>query len=120
MNKREIGSAGENAAAIFLEQQGCKVLARNFRRSTGEIDLIVRDGKAIVFVEVKRRSSMRYGRPAEAVNRTKQARIARTALFYLAENGLDDAPVRFDVVEVLPDQVRRIRSAFDATELVDF
>lgn len=120
MNKREMGSAGESAAAAYLEKEGCKVLARNYRRSTGEIDLIVRDGKTVVFVEVKRRSSLRYGRPAEAVNRTKQARIVRTALFYLAENHLDDLPVRFDVVEVLPDQVRRIRSAFDATELVDF
>ena len=119
MNKRETGSAGERTAAAFLEKAGCKILERNFRRSTGEIDLIARDGKTIAFVEVKRRSSLRYGRPAEAVNRAKQVHILRTSLLYLAENGLDDVPVRFDIIEVLPDQVRHIKAAFDGTGIID-
>lgn len=119
MNKREVGNAGERIAAAFLERSGCKILERNFRRPTGEIDLIARDGKAVVFVEVKRRSSLRYGHPAEAVNRAKQLHILRTGLLYLAEKGLDDVPVRFDVVEVLPDDVRHIKAAFDATDMMD-
>ena len=120
MNKRAAGNAGEITAAVFLEKNGCKILERNFRRPTGEIDLIVRDRKCIVFVEVKQRSSLRYGRPAEAVNRAKQIHILRTAALYLAENGTDDTLVRFDVVEVLPDNVQWIRSAFDATDMADF
>ena len=120
MNKREAGAVGENAAAVFLESRGMKILARNFRRPTGEIDLIARDGKNVVFVEVKRRSSLRYGRPAEAVNRTKQLHILRTAMLCLAENRLEDAPVRFDVIEVLPEQVSHIKAAFDATDMMDF
>ena len=120
MNKRESGTLGENAAAAFLEKSGCRILARNYRRPTGEIDIIVREGKAVVFVEVKQRSSLRYGRPAEAVNRAKQMHILRTAMLYLAENGLEEVPVRFDIVEVLPDGMRRIQAAFDATDMTDF
>ena len=117
MNKRLIGSAGESAAAGALKKKGLHVLQRNFRRGPGEIDLIAQDGRTIVFVEVKQRTTVRYGQPAEAVNRTKQQRIVRTAMLYLAENNLDDVPVRFDIVEVLPDEIRHIPNAFDATDL---
>ena len=117
MNKRLIGSAGESAACGALKKAGLHVLQRNFRRGPGEIDIIAQDGKAIVFVEVKQRATVRYGQPAEAVNRTKQQRIVRTAMLYLAEKGLDDTPVRVDIVEVLPDGIRHIPNAFDATDL---
>lgn len=117
MNKRTIGSVGESAACGALKKAGLQILTRNFRRSTGEIDIIAQDKKTIVFVEVKQRSTVRYGQPAEAVNRTKMQHIVRTATLYLAENGLDDAPVRFDIVEVLPDEIRHIPNAFDATDL---
>ena len=92
-----------------------RVLQMNFRRPTGEIDIIARQRRTIVFVEVKRRSSLRFGRPAEAVDRAKQGHILRTAALYLQENDLEDAPVRFDVVEVLPGEIRHIEGAFDAT-----
>ena len=115
MNNRRFGGQGEADARAFLEGKGIKVLEMNFRRPTGEIDIIARQGSMVCFVEVKRRSSLRYGRPAEAVNADKQRRIARTALLYLQENGLEDAPVRFDVVEVLPGEIRHIEGAFDAT-----
>lgn len=117
MNKRAMGAEGEAAACEALQCAGMTILERNYRRPTGEIDVIARDRRTIVFVEVKRRSSLRYGSPAEAVNRTKQQRIIRTAQIYLSENALDDASVRFDVVEVLPDAIRHIRNAFDATDL---
>lgn len=117
MNKRTIGSIGESAAGTYLKRKGMQILTRNFRRGTGEIDLIAQDQKTIVFIEVKQRSTVRYGRPAEAVNRTKMQHIVRTAMLYLAENGLDDAPVRFDIVEVLQDEIRHIPNAFDATDL---
>ena len=118
MNKRTAGTLGEAAACQALQKAGIAVLERNYRRPTGEIDVVAREGKTIVFVEVKARSSMKYGRPAEAVNRAKQLRIVRTAMYYLSEHDLSDAPVRFDVVEILPDEVRHLRAAFDATDLL--
>ena len=120
MNKRASGTAGETAACEALMRDGMTILARNFRRPTGEIDVIAKDRRTIVFVEVKKRSTLRFGRPAEAVDKTKQMHILRTAMLYLMENGLEDAPVRFDIVEVLPTGVRRLASAFDATDMNEF
>ena len=115
MNKRRFGGEGEADARAFLEKKGAKVLEMNFRRPTGEIDIIAQSRGMLLFVEVKRRSSLRYGRPAEAVDRAKQAHILRTAALYMQEKGLADARVRFDVIEVLPDGIRHIENAFDAT-----
>lgn len=117
MNKRALGNLGEDAACKALREEGLTILERNYRRPTGEIDIIAREGGAVVFIEVKRRSSLRFGRPAEAVDRAKRQHIARTAMCYLAENALEDAPVRFDVVEVLPGRLSHLRAAFDATDL---
>ena len=117
MNRRAIGSQGEADARAFLTRKGVKVLETNYRRPTGEIDIIARQGKTLLFVEVKRRSSLRYGRPAEAVDRQKQSHILRTAQLYLQENRLTDVPVRFDVIEVLPGQIRHIENAFDASAI---
>ena len=117
MNRRSIGAQGEADAKAFLLQKGAKILEANYRRPTGEIDIIARLGKTLLFVEVKRRSSLRYGRPAEAVDRQKQAHILRTAQLYLQENHLADVPLRFDVIEVLPGQIRHIENAFDASAI---
>ena len=115
MNKRTNGAQGEAEARAFLEGKGAKILEMNWRRPTGEIDIIARQGKTLLFVEVKRRASLRYGRPAEAVDKAKQAHILRTAALYVQEHGLSDAPMRFDVIEVLPEEIRHIEGAFDAT-----
>lgn len=115
MNKRRFGGEGEADARAFLEGKGAKVLDMNYRRPTGEIDIVARQGQTLVFVEVKRRSSLRYGRPAEAVDRAKRGHILRTAALYMQEKGLSDAPARFDVIEILPDEIRHIENAFDAT-----
>lgn len=117
MNRRAVGAEGERAARAYLERAGARILETNFRRATGEIDIIARKDGVLLFVEVKRRATLRYGRPAEAVNRAKQLHILRTALVYLQERGLEDAPVRFDVVEVLPGEIRHIENAFDASAL---
>ena len=117
MNNRGYGSEGEARARDYLVRKGARVLEMNYRRPTGEIDIIARQGRTLLFVEVKRRSSLRYGRPSEAVNRQKQAHILRTAQLYLQENGLTDAPVRFDVIEVLPGEIRHIENAFDASAI---
>ena len=100
-NKHESGLAGQEAAEKFLQGKGCEVLARNYRVRTGEIDLVVKDGEYIVFVEVKFRKGLNYGLPREAVGYVKQKRIMNTAIHYLAHHKLTDADIRFDVVEVL-------------------
>ena len=117
MNRRRIGSEGEALARELLAGEGARILEANYRRPTGEIDIIARQGRTLLFVEVKRRSSTRFGRPAEAVDREKQTHILRTALLYMQEKGMMDAPARFDVIEVLPDGIRHIENAFDASAL---
>ena len=117
MNKRELGAEGEARARAYLLGKGAKILEMNYRRPTGEIDIIARQGRTLLFVEVTRRSSLRFGRPSEAVNRQKQAHILRTAQLYLQEKRLEDAPVRFDIIEVLPDEIRHIENAFDASAI---
>lgn len=120
MNKRAAGASGEAAACEALTKAGLTILERNYRRPTGEIDIIAKDRRTVAFIEVKTRSSLRFGRPAEAVDKAKQLHILRTAMIYLAERNLENAPVRFDVVEVLPTGVRHIRAAFDATDMPEF
>jgi len=116
MNKHEAGLAGQKAAEKHLLSKGYELLARNYRVKTGEVDLVVKDGEYIVFVEVKLRKGLMYGYPREAVGRIKQKRIMGTALHYLARHKLNDADIRFDVVEILEQQgrlyVSHIENAF--------
>ena len=83
MKTTELGKIGEEFAANLLELQGYRILERNFRCRTGEIDLIAEKDGEISFVEVKTRRSARFGRPAEAVSTEKQRRMRKTAEFYL-------------------------------------
>ncbi|MBQ8506414.1 MAG: YraN family protein [Clostridia bacterium] len=117
MNRRQFGNAGEDAACAYLVKKGWKILGRNVRRGPGEIDIIARKRDIVAFVEVKRRSSASFGRPAEAVNFEKQRRIAQAAALYMQENGLGEANIRFDVIEILPGELRHIEAAFDATDI---
>ena len=117
MNTRAYGNEGEQAACDFLVAKGWKILNRNVRRGRGEIDIIARKRKTTAFIEVKRRRSTAYGQPAEAVNAQKQMRIAQAAALYMQENGMDDADIRFDIIEILPGEIRHIEGAFDATGL---
>jgi putative endonuclease len=95
-----IGMLGQEIAEEYLLSLGCKILERNYRTRFGEIDLIIRDGQTIAFVEVKTRRSLRFGTPAEAVTKAKQNKIKSVALYYAARHD-PDAAYRFDVVEVL-------------------
>ena len=114
MNNFVIGRSGEDKAEKYLKKQKYKILERNFSCTLGEIDIIAQDGEFLVFVEVKARSSTAFGKPGEAVDEFKQMKIIKTALYYQKIKRKFDMPVRFDVVEVLDNDINLIKSAFDA------
>jgi len=95
-----LGSLGEEASLRFLKSKGYKILARNYKSRLGEIDIVACDRDTVCFVEVKTRSSDKFGLPQEALSNFKQRQIAKTALKFLKENKLLDKKARFDVVSV--------------------
>ena len=111
MNTTTVGRGGEALARAFLEQKGYVLLRQNYRNGPREIDLVMRDGECIVFVEVKMRTSgASYGR--EAVTPAKQKRICRGALRYMVQNGLTERQARFDVIEIRGARLTHIKDAF--------
>ncbi len=118
LNRRQFGQQGESLAARVLEKRGYKILARNYRTPLGEIDLVARDGKVLVFIEVKTRRSHRFGAPQEAVSPPKQDRLRRLAAWYMQQHKQESVPVRFDVVAITltgnEPQVEIIQEAFGA------
>ena len=102
--RRRLGDAGEDLAAAALKKQGYKILARNYVCPLGEIDLIARQGKTYVFIEVKTRQNDRFGAPQEAVNSTKQRKLRLLADYYLKAKRLGEVEMRFDVVAVTFDE----------------
>ncbi len=95
-----------------------QVLARNFRCRVGEIDIVARDGGAVVFVEVKERTSASHGSAVEAVTAAKRVRVIRAARLYAAQHDVSEAALRFDVVAIdwgaEGPQIRHEAGAFDA------
>src|SRR5262245_61385673 len=85
---KTLGRRGEDAAARFLKRLGYKILARGRRLAPGELDLVALDGRMIVFVEVKTRTSADVGHPAEAVDSTKQRKLTRLAVTFLKRHAL--------------------------------
>lgn len=109
------GGEAERLAAAYLEQQGLKLLTSNYHCRFGEIDLVMRDGKALVFVEVRLRSTDRFGGAAMSITPAKRQRLSRTAEHYLQEHG--DSVCRFDAVLMSKtdiEDIEWIRNAFDA------
>jgi putative endonuclease len=96
----DTGQAGEDLAAQFLEQQGFKILHRNWRYGRAEVDIVAMDGAVLVLIEVKARSSQHFGRPEEFVSVKKQRFLAEAASRYMEMHG-HDWEIRFDVVSVL-------------------
>lgn len=115
-----LGIRGENAARDLLLKNGYKILERNYRSGLGEIDIIARDKGTLCFVEVKTRRSDRCGLPQEALIKSKQRQIAKSALVYLKENKFLDKKARFDVVWVACAngiaQANLIKNAFELDE----
>ena len=113
MNKRDIGSQYELLAEQYLKEKGYEILEKNYRVRSGEIDIIARDGRYLVFLEVKYRSSQRNGTALEAVNYHKQQVIMRTARVYLHQHRYPEGqPCRFDVIGITKDQIQHVKNAF--------
>ncbi|MGI6129848.1 MAG: YraN family protein [bacterium] len=114
-NKQKMGQLGEDFAVTYLKRLGYRILERNFRCRLGEIDIIAKKGKELVFVEVKTRSSCRFGHPQDAVTPAKQAKLRTVASFFLKRFD-KSVPCRFDVlaISIEGDMVRPqlIRNAF--------
>lgn len=98
--RHEIGRIGENLATKYLENQGYKIIERNFIANQGEIDIIAKDKEEYVFIEVKTRTNSLYGKPIDAVNKPKQKHLKNTVKYYLYSKHLENEYVRLDVIEV--------------------
>jgi putative endonuclease len=118
---KSLGDAYESRAALWLQDRGLQILARNYRAKTGEIDIVARDNNTLVFLEVRARNNRYFASAAASVDRRKQLRILRTAQLFLQRHaGLANMPCRFDVIAFEPRQsasgpeIHWIRSAFTA------
>ncbi len=96
--RSNIGAAGEKEASKYLQSKGYKIITNNFRSRFGEIDLIAKDKDTTVFVEVKTRSSSKFGSPADSVNYFKLQKLIKTSQFYISRFKISD--YRFDVIEI--------------------
>ena len=96
-----LGIIGEELASHFLASNGYKILIKNYVSALGEIDLIAKESGALIFIEIKTRSSDEMGSPAESVTFNKRKQITKCARYYLKRYGMEDTPCRFDVVSVL-------------------
>ncbi|MDP2247478.1 MAG: YraN family protein [Nitrosomonadales bacterium] len=111
-----LGSEAEQIAAMHLQQKGLKLLVQNYQSRYGEIDLIMQDGKTIVFIEVRLRTSNSFGGAAMSITPSKQQKIIRTAEQYLQKHGNVDC--RFDVIlmnKANDNSIEWISNAFDAS-----
>jgi len=117
VSTKPLGDHGERIAAAYLTDAGLRVLDRNWRCRDGELDIVARDGDALVFCEVKTRRGIGFGHPVEAVTPVKQRRLRRLAQRWLASHDEHAPELRFDVVGVLirpsrPALVTHLRAAF--------
>jgi putative endonuclease len=115
-----LGKTGEDLACRELERLGYAILDRRVRFRGGEIDIVARDGRTLVFVEVKARETGAFGGGGEAVTMYKRRRIVQLAIEYVARRRLGDCGVRFDVVSVQldsePPSIEVYKGAFSATD----
>jgi putative endonuclease len=103
---QEIGKIGEDVATRYLTQKDYQIVQKNFFCRQGEIDIIAKQREYIVFVEVKTRSNIEFGNPAEAVDAKKRLHMYKAAKYYLHIKKMENAFVRFDVIEIFVDRNR--------------
>ncbi len=111
-HNQALGAYGELLAARFLTAHGLVLLDHNWRSPQGEIDLVLRDGRTLVFCEVKTRSSDAFGAPVEAVSRDKQVRVRHLAARWLEDAPMRPTDIRFDVASVLAGEIEVLEGAF--------
>ena len=121
MGNRELGLKGEKVACNFLKRQGYRILERNYRSPFGEVDIIARKGKSLVFCEVKTRSGGDMEEALEAVDTVRQGRLGRAASYYLSAVGDHRSECRFDVIALLRDgggwRIEHVEDAFEVGRL---
>ena len=100
-NHIERGIEGEELAVRALKKKRYKIVERNFRTPAGEIDIVAKDGKCLVFVEVRTRGSIEFGLPQETVVARKQKKLCTAARWYIQKKKVSDDGCRFDVVAVI-------------------
>lgn len=106
---QELGKRGEALAWNFLKKAGYTLLEKNFRTRFGEVDVIAEKKGTIVFLEIKTRTSDRFGLPAEAVDWRKQQKLSRSAEAFLQARRLENCPARFDILSILWNGVEEPR-----------
>lgn len=115
--QQQFGKKGESIAARYLKKNGYSILEQNYRTKLGEIDIIAKDKDALVFVEVKSRTSGRFGSPKLGMTTKKQRQISMVALYYLKITKQSNVKARFDVVVISPDdgslRTKIIKNAFE-------
>ncbi|MBI5643895.1 MAG: YraN family protein [Deltaproteobacteria bacterium] len=114
------GRKGEEEAAVLLKKKGYKIIEKNYRCRFGEIDIIAKDGGTLVFVEVKARTSDRFGTPKCGVDFRKQRHMTLASSCYIVERGIGDLDVRFDVVSIELKNGGSSEIIKDAFEAVEF
>ncbi len=108
-SRKNLGDSGERVAALYLEERGMQIIARNVRTREGEIDLIAQDGEMLAFVEVKTRRGTKYGAPEEAITPRKQLQLVRLAeAFVSSEPGFANRDWRIDVVAIELDRTGKV------------
>ncbi len=123
LTRKELGRCGENAGAAYLAHRGYDILARNWRCSAGEVDIVARDDDMLVFVEVKTRKGVDRGFPYEAVTPEKRDRYERIALQFLGEYETGDLQIRFDILGITIKEgagaaIRHHMNAFGSGEVL--
>jgi putative endonuclease len=114
MDRRQTGALAENSAAAFLESQGFQILARNFLRRVGELDVVARAGDLLVIAEVRTRADDRFGGAAASIGPAKQRRIIATAALFLDQHPqLRKCRARFDVIVVRDGRIEWLQHAFE-------
>jgi putative endonuclease len=98
---REIGNTGEDLACEYLQAKGWEILDRNYYFDRAEVDVIAKDGPVTVFLEVKLRSSTRFGQPFEYVTEHKVRNVFKAAEAWVREHDLNDSPMRFDIIGIV-------------------
>lgn len=113
MNTRDKGKVYEEHARLYLLSKGYEIECLNYYTKFGEIDIVAKKGITIVFVEVKFRTRGTGGRPYEAVGQRKRQRLMKSAVLYVQENRLFQHCFRFDIIDILGDEVNHYESAFE-------